>query len=87
MSINAFIRQAWSNPALVWDPKQYGGIKRINVSPDKTWIPDIHAYWNTEEQFKYNGKKGNFRGKYFIEGLITPTFSVRDFSLYKGIYR
>ena len=54
--IHAFLKQTWVNPSLSWDPDEYGGIKRINVSPEKTWIPDIHAYWNSEaSQFKYNG--------------------------------
>lgn len=53
--ISAFIRQKWKNPVLSWDPNEYGGIKKINVRPDETWVPDIYAYYDVEAQFKYNG--------------------------------
>lgn len=53
--ISAFIRQKWKNEKLSWDPKKYGGIKRINIWPKKTWLPDIYAYYDVEAQFKYNG--------------------------------
>ena len=53
--IHAFARQAWVNPELTWDPEEYGGIERINVAPDKTWVPDVYAYGNVEVQFLYNG--------------------------------
>ena len=53
--LNVYIRQNWLNPMISWKPEDYGGIRKINVQADKTWVPDIYAYGDVEAQFKFNG--------------------------------
>ena len=48
LSINVFMSQDWDNPTTTWDPNDYGGITKINVRPEKTWVPDIYAYGDVE---------------------------------------
>ena len=36
----------WNDFYLSWNPDKYGGIKTINISPWRVWIPDIVLYDN-----------------------------------------
>lgn len=38
------IPQIWFNPLLAWNSSEFGGLKTINVSPKKVWLPDIVLY-------------------------------------------
>ena len=38
------IPQIWFNPLLTWNSSEFGGLKTINVSPKKVWLPDIVLY-------------------------------------------
>lgn len=35
----------WRNPLLQWNASEYGGIKSIQTSADKVWVPDILMYY------------------------------------------
>ena len=37
---------SWNDSYLSWNPIQYNGIKSINISPQKIWIPDVVLYDN-----------------------------------------
>lgn len=34
----------WRDQYLNWNPRKYGGIKELNLSPERVWIPDIMLY-------------------------------------------
>ena len=43
--IDSFVpSQIWNNPLLAWNSTEFGGLKSINVSPKKVWLPDIVLY-------------------------------------------
>lgn len=46
MSSKIWIRQIWKNPFLSWEPRNYNGIKVINVDPTAVWKPDLVLYNN-----------------------------------------
>ncbi|XP_058943436.1 neuronal acetylcholine receptor subunit alpha-10 isoform X3 [Pocillopora verrucosa] len=46
---NIWVRMAWNNHLLKWNASEYGGIKTINLSPHKVWLPDIVLHNNAEE--------------------------------------
>jgi len=39
-----FFRQYWTDPNMVWDPKDYDNVTSTNFSPDNVWKPDIALY-------------------------------------------
>ena len=39
-----FFFKYWKNSLLKWDPKEYGGVKEIHVSPEDIWVPDTLLY-------------------------------------------
>lgn len=44
-NFNFFLNpQIWFNPLLAWNSSEFGGLKTINVSPKKVWLPDIVLY-------------------------------------------
>jgi hypothetical protein len=48
MKLNVWLRMYWQNTFLKWNPDSYGGIKKITVSKDKVWVPDL-TLWNRYE--------------------------------------
>lgn len=43
--------QKWTNLLLTWEPKHYGGIKRVRIDPKLLWIPDIVLYNRSVRKF------------------------------------
>ena len=43
--------QKWTNLLLTWEPKHYGGIKRVRIDPKLLWIPDVVLYNRSVRQF------------------------------------
>ncbi|XP_028397250.1 neuronal acetylcholine receptor subunit beta-3-like [Dendronephthya gigantea] len=39
-----WLRLQWDNPWLRWDPKEYGGIKSVNVDNNFFWLPDVSIF-------------------------------------------
>ncbi|XP_063714060.1 neuronal acetylcholine receptor subunit beta-4-like isoform X2 [Symsagittifera roscoffensis] len=39
-------RLHWFDKYLVWDPEDYGGLKKITIMPKHIWLPDIVVYNN-----------------------------------------
>ena len=52
----SFSLQYWRDEHLTWNPQQYGGQQRINVSPDIIWKPDITAP-NGPNAFRFDNSK------------------------------
>ncbi|XP_020901747.1 neuronal acetylcholine receptor subunit alpha-10 isoform X2 [Exaiptasia diaphana] len=46
---NIWVRMSWKNHLLRWNATAYGGIKAINITPLKMWLPDIVLHNNAEE--------------------------------------
>ena len=40
----SIVLKDWNNPLMSWNPKDYGGIKEVNIPPDMLWVPDIILY-------------------------------------------
>lgn len=45
--------QQWQDRKLVWNPAEWGGIKKIHVPSDQIWTPDILLYnkWANNQKF------------------------------------
>lgn len=37
-------KKEWSDIKLKWEPKEYGGVKRLYVPSQEIWLPDIVLY-------------------------------------------
>uniref|UniRef100_A0A8D8RPP1 Acetylcholine receptor subunit alpha-L1 n=1 Tax=Cacopsylla melanoneura TaxID=428564 RepID=A0A8D8RPP1_9HEMI len=44
LSINSWMSMKWFDPALQWDPKKYGDIKKIYLAPQEVWQPDLSTF-------------------------------------------
>ncbi|KAL1463053.1 hypothetical protein WDU94_014844 [Cyamophila willieti] len=44
LSINSWMSMKWYDPALQWDPKKYGNIKKIYLAPQEVWQPDLSTF-------------------------------------------
>ncbi|XP_067045357.1 neuronal acetylcholine receptor subunit alpha-2-like isoform X2 [Acropora muricata] len=51
ITTNVWIRQKWTNLLLTWEPKHYGGIKRVRIDPKLLWIPDVVLYNSADSEF------------------------------------
>eukprot|EP00095_Tigriopus_kingsejongensis_P005542 snap_masked-scaffold131_size323982-processed-gene-0.6 protein:Tk05542 transcript:snap_masked-scaffold131_size323982-processed-gene-0.6-mRNA-1 annotation:"truncated nicotinic acetylcholine receptor subunit a6" len=38
---NMWLNLRWKDYALMWEPKEYGGVYDVRLPPDKIWTPDI----------------------------------------------
>lgn len=36
-----YIYQEWNDVSLQWDPKEYGGIRTLELPSENIWLPDI----------------------------------------------
>ena len=44
VTTNCWLNQAWVDPELSWNPKEFGGIESILLPYDSIWLPDILLY-------------------------------------------
>ncbi|KAL9981975.1 hypothetical protein ACROYT_G010751 [Oculina patagonica] len=56
----AWVNQYWKNNLLKWDPKDYGGVKEIHVSPEDIWVPDTLLYNNIDEEERIGGGRTTY---------------------------
>ncbi|XP_056000896.1 acetylcholine receptor subunit alpha-like [Ostrea edulis] len=48
ISMFAWFNVQWDDEFLIWNEKEYSGIKMITVPYQKVWVPDL-SLWNSEE--------------------------------------
>ncbi|XP_022787608.1 neuronal acetylcholine receptor subunit alpha-10-like [Stylophora pistillata] len=56
----AWVNQYWENHLLKWDPKDYGGVKEIHVSPSDIWVPDTLLYNNIDDEERMGGGRTTY---------------------------
>jgi len=39
-----WLRYAWQDPRLAWDPKEYGGVEVLRIDSTAIWKPDVTLY-------------------------------------------
>lgn len=44
LTVNGWIKLAWEDTALRWNPEKYGGLNHLVVPPKTIWQPDIALY-------------------------------------------
>ncbi|KAL8568804.1 hypothetical protein ACOMHN_000087 [Nucella lapillus] len=49
LTINVWLEQEWQDERLVWDPRQYNGLKILRVPCEKIWLPDIVLYNSADD--------------------------------------
>ncbi|PAA48279.1 hypothetical protein BOX15_Mlig020283g3 [Macrostomum lignano] len=48
---NIWLDLTWHDYHFMWDPKDFGGITKINIDPKRVWRPDILLYNSADEKF------------------------------------
>ncbi|XP_004603124.2 5-hydroxytryptamine receptor 3C [Sorex araneus] len=43
-----WLKMAWINPSISWDPEECGGIKKLTVTAENLWLPDIFIVESTD---------------------------------------
>uniref|UniRef100_A0A3Q3FR77 Cholinergic receptor nicotinic alpha 1 subunit n=1 Tax=Labrus bergylta TaxID=56723 RepID=A0A3Q3FR77_9LABR len=51
VSSNVRLKQKWKDVNLIWNPEDYGGIKKIRVPSTDIWRPDLVLYNNADGDF------------------------------------
>ena len=41
---NVWVEQEWVDYKLMWNPKEYGGVRHLHVPSQNIWLPDIVLY-------------------------------------------
>lgn len=49
--LNAWLNFGWWDYRLVWDPKQYGGVKDVRFKKGYLWKPDVLLYNSVDSSF------------------------------------
>ncbi|CAK8691278.1 unnamed protein product [Clavelina lepadiformis] len=52
MTTKVWLPQKWHDTRLTWDPRKYGGIRKIQIPSDTIWKPDIVLYNNADGTFE-----------------------------------
>ena len=59
LSMIFWLEMSWVDERLRWDPKDYGGIEFITVSPTTVWVPDMTLYNSADGAFHYSDDLSN----------------------------
>jgi len=43
LTTHSWIRFAWKDSRLAWDPSEWNGIEKINIDASEVWIPGTNA--------------------------------------------
>ena len=54
--------QSWVDPAFIWNPSEYCGLKEITVAASRVWIPEIMLY-NRQVTIFLNNLMSAFKDK------------------------
>ncbi|XP_071506483.1 neuronal acetylcholine receptor subunit alpha-10-like [Diadema antillarum] len=44
LTSSTWLTLVWRDEYLMWDPEEYGGVKKIKVLSDSVWLPDLFFY-------------------------------------------
>lgn len=44
LEVNAWLKYAWTDVKLKWDPEEYGGVTDLRYPVDSIWKPDVLLY-------------------------------------------
>ncbi|CAJ0944425.1 unnamed protein product, partial [Mesorhabditis belari] len=48
LTTSLWLEMQWTDSKLVWNPKDYGGTRKIHISSDQIWTPDVVLYNNAD---------------------------------------
>lgn len=46
------ISQEWNDQKLIWEPDDFGGLKKIRLPCNLLWLPDIVLYNSVEDHYR-----------------------------------
>ena len=69
-----YIIATWRDPSLIWDPLQYSGIQKVELSIDHLWIPSVVAI--NEKYDHTNLLNGDERISLDYDGLLEIGVSI-----------
>uniref|UniRef100_A0A0N4Z6Q5 Neur_chan_LBD domain-containing protein n=1 Tax=Parastrongyloides trichosuri TaxID=131310 RepID=A0A0N4Z6Q5_PARTI len=64
MHTNVWLTIEWSDYQMQWDPRKYGQIQTIRISPDRMWLPDIVLFNNAD---------GNYEVSFYSNVVVSHT--------------
>ncbi len=66
ISVDAWLRLAWTDEHLQWNPDEYGGLKQVHFGAWEIWRPDIQLYNSAVLPNANNGSYGH--ATHFVVG-------------------
>ncbi|XP_078353787.1 neuronal acetylcholine receptor subunit alpha-5-like [Oculina patagonica] len=73
VTLDTWVVQAWRNEFLVWEPKDFGGVSRVQFAQNEIWVPDISLYNNGDDSV--TGGKTKFVTKVTVDNNGNSTWS------------
>uniref|UniRef100_A0A0K0FIA8 Acetylcholine receptor subunit beta-type acr-3 (inferred by orthology to a C. elegans protein) n=1 Tax=Strongyloides venezuelensis TaxID=75913 RepID=A0A0K0FIA8_STRVS len=64
MHTNVWLTIEWTDYQMRWDPRNYGEIQTIRISPDRMWLPDIVLFNNAD---------GNYEVSFYSNVVVSHT--------------
>ncbi|CEF65116.1 GH10531p [Strongyloides ratti] len=64
MHTNVWLTIEWTDYQMRWDPRNYGEIQTIRMSPDRMWLPDIVLFNNAD---------GNYEVSFYSNVVVSHT--------------
>ncbi|CAF1591692.1 unnamed protein product, partial [Didymodactylos carnosus] len=52
MQTHVYVLHEWMDFNFVWNPKDYGGVDRIQIPSDQIWKPDLVLYNNADGAYQ-----------------------------------
>ena len=52
MTTTVWVRHEWNDAGLVWNPREYGNISKLQLPADDLWLPDTVLYNNADGDYQ-----------------------------------
>ena len=67
-----WLRLAWKDDRLRWDPDEYSNITEIRVKPSSIWVPDLTLYNPSDGKHQYSEEINNqVKARVYHNGIVT----------------
>ncbi|XP_064643455.1 acetylcholine receptor subunit alpha-like [Lineus longissimus] len=69
-SMSAFLEVSWYHTNLIWDPKDFGGVKKVVMSGEHLWIPDLGLLNSMDGDFDFTHDQDDINLMILNDGLV-----------------
>ena len=67
LSVDAWMRMAWNDNHLKWDPAEFEGLTQMHFGEHELWRPDIQLYNRLEKSLDNEKAKKNTNGSGLVD--------------------